>query len=137
MVRNKSHRVHNNIIRDATDAKGSIMALAATRDNRIFKNVIKNMVGVTRVIATREKGPGGTASRVHNNIFCNIDSYRVSASDGLIVDDNTFDARLSSCNAEEQRILIEMQSLPGLSYDGTTVGSAPNPPADVAVIMSE
>jgi hypothetical protein len=118
MVRNKSHRLHNNIIRDATDAKGGIIGVAASRDNQIFKNVVKNMRGATRIIHTREAGPGGTASKVYESTFCNVNTYSVSAQYGLIVTNNSYDAALSSCNAEEQRILNEVQSLPGLSYDG-------------------
>jgi hypothetical protein len=120
MVRNKTHRVHDNIIRDAADAKGGIIGLAASRDNQIFKNVVKNMRGVTKTIYTREAGPGGAASKVYESTFCNVNTYSVSALYGLIITNNSYDATLSSCNAEEQRILSEMQSLPGLSYDGGT-----------------
>jgi hypothetical protein len=123
MVRNKSHRLHDNIIRDATDAKGGIIAIAASRDNQIFKNVVKNMRSATRIIHTREAGPGGTASKVYESTFCNVNTYSVSAQYGLIVANNSYDAPLSSCNAEEQRILIEMQTLPGVSYE---VGTSTN-----------
>jgi hypothetical protein len=78
------------------------------------------MTGVTKIISTREAGPGGTASKVSNSIFCNVNTYSVDAKYGIIVSNNAYDAALSSCNAEEQRILTEMQSLPGLSYDGAT-----------------
>jgi hypothetical protein len=120
MVRNKSHRVHDNIIRDATDAKGGIIGIAASRDNQVFQNVVKNMRGVTKIISTREAGPGGTASQVYRSTFCNLNTYSVTAQYDLIVSNNSYDAALSSCNAEEQRILTEMQSLPGLPYDGGT-----------------
>jgi hypothetical protein len=129
MVRNKSHRVYDNIIRDATNAKGAIIGIAATRDNRVFSNVVKNMNGVTKIISTREAGPGGTKSQVYSNIFCDVNTYSVAAQYGLIVGSNAYDAPLSSCNAEEQRILIEMQSLAGRSYGGGT----PTAPSNLSV----
>jgi len=120
MVRNKSHGIHNNIIRDASDAKGGVIGIAATQDSQVFKNVIKKMAGATAIIYTREPGPGGKASQLYANTFCDVNTYLVKALYGLIVRDNSYNAPLSSCNAEEQRILIEMQSLPGFSYDGGT-----------------
>lgn len=137
MARNKSHRIHNNIIRDATDAKGGLIGLSATRDHQIFKNVVKNMRGVTAIILAREAGPGGTASQVYNNLFCNVNTYAVNAGSGLIVRDNSYDAPLSSCNAEEQRILSEMQSLPSLSYDGATPITIPRAPSSLSVVFAK
>jgi hypothetical protein len=139
MVRNKSHRVHNNLIRGATNAKGGIIGIAATRDNQVFKNVVKEMAGVTKIIYAREEGPGGTASQVNANIFCNVNTYNTSVNYGLIVRDNSYDAPLSSCNAEEQRILTEMQSLPGLSYDGgTSIGQvSPSPPSNLKITVAQ
>jgi len=136
MVRNKSHRVHDNIIRNATNAKGGVIGIAATRDNQVFKNVVKGMAGVTKTIYAREAGPGGTASQVYANIFCDLNTYGTSVNYGLIVANNSYNAPLSSCNAEEQRILTEMQSLPGLSYEGgTSTGQVINAPTNLTVTV--
>ena len=137
MVRNKSHRVHNNVVRDATDARGSVIGISATRDNQVFKNVIKNMRGVTVIIGTRETGPGGTASQVYDSLFCNVNTYSVDAKAGLVVKNNSYGAALSSCDAEEQRILTEMQSLPGLSYDGAPVVSIPRAPTNLSAVFAK
>jgi Right handed beta helix region len=117
VARRRGHRIHDNIIRNGSaDLLPSVFSVSATQDIQIYENVVKNIPNNSRAIATRDEGPGGTASRVYNNTFGLMKSYSVQALYGLQVFGNVMNASSAACDAEIMRIVDEMKSLPGFAY---------------------
>jgi len=121
VIRNKGHRIHDNIVRDIVQAGPAVFWVAASQDQQVYNNVVNRVENIYNAIGTREEGPGGLVSQVLNNIFCNLATYRVDARYGLKVFNNIGlpgGAPQSNCDLEISRILKETAGLPGRSYDG-------------------
>lgn len=124
-IRGWDNLFQNNIFRNGSSF--DLYDVHEDANNIVTNNVTYNISGGGRAIRIRGyngKFPATTASQVINNTFCNTEDS-VESSSGLISSPNTFNAAQSVCDAEETRILNEMDNLPGKNYNGAAALSAP------------
>jgi len=140
VMRNKSHRVHDNIIRDISDAGTAVIWTDATYDTQVYRNVIKNVTKTANAVATRGPGPGGTPSGVYSNTFCGLPTYKVQAEYGLKVYSNIGlpgGVSQNICDAEINRILLEIKNLPGINYGGSAPSVSLSSPTNLRISTTE
>jgi hypothetical protein len=129
-----AHRIHDNIFRNIIDAGPSPLHMAARGGHKAYKNVLYNITS-SHTISTREPGSGSVLSELTGNTFCNMKSYSINNPNGMKISNNPGlpgGAPQSACNAEEQRIMNEMKSLPGAGspLPSPSPTPLPTPPQD-------
>jgi hypothetical protein len=112
----RGNHIHDNIFRNLVSAGPGIFRTSEDGGHRIVDNVIMGVDKTSYAIAVAGQRFGGAATRVTNNTFCDLPTYRIYKSTDAIIQDNPGipgGAPQAICNAEASRILAEMKKLPG------------------------
>ena len=115
----RGNHIHDNIFRNLVDAGPGIFWASEDGGHRIVDNVIMGVDETNYAVAIAGQRFGGAATEITNNTFCNLPTYSIEKSSGIInIHHNPGipgGAPQATCNAEISRILAEMKTLPGSS----------------------
>jgi hypothetical protein len=124
-IKGTGHRIYDNIFRNIKDAGPGIWWAAEDGGNRIFDNVIMGVDKTQYAIAVARQRFGGAPTEITNNTFCDLPTYKIRNTTHIITIQNNIGlssvAPESQCNAQINRILVEMKDLPGLDA-GNSLG---------------
>ena len=113
------NHIHDNIFRNLVAAGPGIFVASEDGGHRIVDNVIMGVDKTSYAIAVAGQRFGGAPTEITNNTFCDLPTYAIDTSSGIINIHNNpgipSGAPQAQCNAEISRILAEMKALPGPS----------------------